>query len=125
MSVTFRLVNEKVRSNAIHAVCYAADGVEVIIRKPKRNLDQNALMWAALTDIADQVVWYGEKLTKEEWKDVLTAAWKRQKVVRGIDGGFVVIGARTSEMSKSEMAEFMELAFAFGAEQGVKFSESL
>jgi hypothetical protein len=79
------------------------------------------MMWANLEDIAQQVVWYGVKLTKEEWKDVLTAALKKQKVVPGIEGGFVVIGARTSKMTVPEMTELIELSTAFGTQQGVKF----
>jgi hypothetical protein len=79
------------------------------------------MMWANLEDIAQQVVWYGVKLTKDEWKDVLTAALKKQKVVPGIEGGFVVIGARTSKMTVSEMTELIELSTAFGTQQGVKF----
>jgi cobyric acid synthase len=67
------------------------------------------------------VVWYGVKLTKDEWKDVLTAALKKQKVVPGIEGGFVVLGARTSKMTVPEMTELIELSTAFGTQQGVKF----
>jgi len=78
-------------------------------------------MWANLEDIAQQVIWYGVKLTKDEWKDVLTAALKKQKVVPGIEGGFVVIGARTSKMTVPEMTELIELSTAFGTQQGVKF----
>jgi hypothetical protein len=86
-----------------------------------RSLNQNRMMWANLEDIAQQVVWYGVKLTKDEWKDVLTAALKKQKVVPGIEGGFVVIGARTSKMTVPEMTELIELSTAFGTQQGVKF----
>ena len=78
-------------------------------------------MWANLEDIAQQIIWYGVKLTKEEWKDVLTAALKKQKVVPGIEGGFVIIGARTSKMTVAEMTELIELSTAFGTQQGVKF----
>jgi hypothetical protein len=78
-------------------------------------------MWANLEDIAQQVVWYGQKLDKQEWKDVLTAGLKKQKIVPGIEGGFVVIGARTSKMTVAEMNELIELAVMFGAQQGVKF----
>ena len=88
---------------------------------PMRSLSQNRMMWANLEDIAQQVVWYGVKLTKDEWKDVLTAALKKQKVVPGIEGGFVVIGARTSKMTVPEMTELIELSTAFGTQQGVKF----
>jgi hypothetical protein len=86
-----------------------------------RSNEQNRLMWANLTDIAEQVDWYGNKLHKEEWKDVLTAALKQQKVVPGIEGGFVVLGARTSKMTVAEMTEMIELSIAFGTQQGVKF----
>jgi len=86
-----------------------------------RSLNQNRMMWANLEDIAQQVIWYGVKLTKEEWKDVLTAALKKQKVVPGIEGGFVIIGARTSKMTVPEMTELIELSTAFGTQQGVKF----
>ena len=86
-----------------------------------RSLKQNSLMWANLEDIAQQVVWYGQKLDKWEWKDVLTAGLKKQKIVPGIEGGFVVIGARTSKMSIAEMNELIELAVMFGTQQGVKF----
>jgi hypothetical protein len=86
-----------------------------------RSLEQNRMMWANLEDIAQQVVWYGVKLTKDEWKDVLTAALKKQKVVPGLEGGFVVIGARTSKMTVAEMTELIELSTAFGTQQGVKF----
>jgi len=78
-------------------------------------------MWANLEDIAQQVIWYGQKLDKQEWKDVLTAGLKKQKIVPGIEGGFVVIGARTSKMSIAEMNELIELTTMFGAQQGVKF----
>jgi hypothetical protein len=78
-------------------------------------------MWANLEDIAQQVIWHGLKLDKYEWKDVLTAGLKKQKIVPGIEGGFVVIGARTSKMSIAEMNELIELSTMFGAQQGVKF----
>ena len=87
-----------------------------------RSTQQNRIMWANLSDIANQVNWHGHKLTKDEWKDVLTAALKRQKVVPGIDGGFVVLGYSTRNMEVAEMNELIELSYAFGTQQGVKFS---
>jgi NAD-dependent SIR2 family protein deacetylase len=92
-------------------------------RGQTRTSEQNRLMWAVLTDISEQVEWYGQRLKKEEWKDVFTAALKRQKVVPSIDGGFIVLGASTSRMTIAEMTELIELAMAFGAEKGVVFSD--
>jgi hypothetical protein len=80
-------------------------------------------MWAVLRDISEQVEWYGQRLTKENWKDVLTASLKRQQVVPGLDGGFVVCGTSTSRMTIPEMTELIELAMAFGTEKGVVFSD--
>lgn len=95
----------------------------VEVKPLTRTIQQNDLMWALLTEISNQVVWHGQKLTPENWKDVLTAALKRQAVVPGIDGGFVVLGQRTSKMSVKELNEVIELAYAFGAQNGVIFSE--
>lgn len=78
-------------------------------------------MWAMLRDVSQQVVWHGQKLADSEWKDVFTAALKRQKVVPGLDGGFVVLGTSTKSMTIAEMSELMELMEAFGAEQHVRF----
>lgn len=80
-------------------------------------------MWAMLGEIADQVEWHGQKLIDTEWKDVFTAALKRQKVVPGLDGGFVVLGTSTRKMTKQEMGELMTLMEAFGAERGVTFAD--
>lgn len=91
------------------------------IRPEKRSDAQNRRLWAMLRDISQQVDWHGNKLSDEEWKDVFTAALKRQKVVPGLDGGFVVCGQRTSKMTKAEMCELQELMEAFGAQKGVRF----
>jgi hypothetical protein len=93
-------------------------------RGQTRTSEQNDKMWAVLGDIARQVDWYGRKLGKHQWKEILSAALKKQEVVPGIDGeSFVVLGASTSKMTIAEMTELIELAMAFGAEKGVVFSD--
>jgi len=100
------------------------DGTTVEFRAPRRSLDQNALMWSLLGQISKQVDWYGQKLSSEDWKDVLTASLRRTRVVPGIDAGtFVPLGMRTSQMTKEEISELIELIYAFGAERGVEFRE--
>lgn len=116
------LTSPAARQAAMRLIANAPDGYECIVRERKRTNPQNDRMWAMLTDVSNQVDWYGQTLTPEEWKCVLTAAMKKQKVVPGIDGGFVVVGARTSKMGVREMGELMELIEAFGAQQGVRFS---
>jgi hypothetical protein len=91
--------------------------------KPEtRSQAQNRRLWAMLRDVARQVVWHGQKLTDTEWKDMATAALKRQKVVPGIDGGFVVLGSSTRRMTVAEMGELIDFLEAFGALHDVKFT---
>jgi hypothetical protein len=99
-------------------------GTTVEFRAPRRSNDQNALMWSLLGQISKQVDWYGQKLSSEDWKDVLTASLRRTRVVPGIDAGtFVPLGMRTSQMTRQELADLIELIYAFGAERGVRFRE--
>ena len=92
------------------------------IKPETRSLQQNARLWGMLNDISQQVDWYGRKLTPENWKHIFSAALKKQDVVPGLDGGFVVLGLSTSKMTVGEMAELQELMEAFGAENGVRFT---
>lgn len=97
--------------------------LEVTVKPERRSNDQNALMWSLLTEVSQQVDWHGQKLEPAEWKDVFSASLKRQKVVPGLDGGFVVLGSSTSRMDKQEFSELIELIYAFGAQHGVQFRE--
>jgi hypothetical protein len=118
----FVLSHPQARQNALQAVSEAPEGYEVRIKERTRSLDQNAALWAVLTDISNQVVWHGQKLSPEDWKHILTAGLKReQRMAPGISGGWVVLGLSTSKMTKSEFSDLLELAHAFGAEQGVRF----
>ena len=99
-------------------------GSRVEFKKPRRSLDQNSLLWSRLTEISQQVEWYGQHLSPEDWKDVCTASLRKARVVPGIDpGSYVPLGMRTSDMSKEEMTALLDLIEAFGVQQGVVFSD--
>lgn len=99
--------------------------LEVTVRPydKRRTSEQNRLLWAALTDISDQVEWHGQRLSAQDWKEMFSASLKKQRAIPGIDGGFVILGASTSKMTIKEMSELIELCYAFGAEHGVTFKE--
>lgn len=105
------------------AMLMAGHRLTLEVKPEKRSDAQNRRLWAMLTEISHQVDWYGQKLTQDEWKDVFSASLKKQKVVPGLDGGFVICGQRTSKMTKAEMSEMQELMMAFGVERGVQFSD--
>lgn len=128
-SIRIPLVNAQQAATALQGVyqtvkpyLIAEHRLILTVTPETRSLAQNARLWAMLTDISKQVDWYGQKLTPEEWKDVFTASLKKQKAVPGIDGGFVILGQRTSKMSKKDMTELQELMEAFGADRGVRFT---
>ncbi|EHX02928.1 protein ninB [Escherichia coli DEC11C] len=85
-------------------------------------------MWALLQDVSRQVLWHGQRLAPEDWKDLFTALWLKtkkleQRSVPGIDGGVVMLGVRTSKMRKASMTELIEIMFWFGAERNVRWSD--
>lgn len=122
---TFVFSHAQARRLAAEACMHAPDGYVCTIKEKTRTLDQNAKLWPMLSDISRQVEWYGSQLTEDEWKDVFSAALKKQKVVPGLDGGFVVCAQSTSKMGKKEFADLIELMYAFGAEHGVVWSERI
>lgn len=121
---TLILTGTAARERAKRWIDSAPHGCAVSFKASKRSLPQNALMWARLTEVSQQVIWHGAKLSADDWKDVFTAALKRSRVVPGLDGGFVVLGQRTSDMTKDEMGQLLDLIDAFAAERGITFGDA-
>ena len=122
MKRKFVLAHRTARANAVECVASAPEGYVITVQPPTRSLQANARMWALLTDVAEQVVWHGRRLSPEQWKHIFSAALKKQDVVPNIDGtGFVVLGQSTSQMSVAEMNDLQTLIESFGVEHGVAF----
>lgn len=125
----FVIYNQKWREKALEAVRNAGEDYVVTISEPSRSLVQNALLHAVLKDISDQVVWCGKKFDIDTWKRLCVAAWLRERnetpdLIPALDGkGFDVIYQQTSKLSVLECSQLIDWCFAFGAEQGVEFSE--
>lgn len=103
------------------------DGTRIEFKSVRRSLDQNSRMWAMLTDIATQLDWHGQKLKTDDWKMLFLDALKREtRAVPSIDGtGIVSLGRSSSDLSKSEMSDLMELISAFGVEHRVVFHDPM
>jgi hypothetical protein len=124
----YRLVHAEARRRAVEAVQRAAEGMVVRISPATRSLEQNALLHAVLTDIAEQVEWHGQKLSLDVWKRLCMAAWMREEkeqplLVPALDGhGVDIIFERTSKLNVTQCSSLIEWCFAFGGEHGVRFS---
>ena len=99
-------------------------GYTLWFKPPVRTNVASAYMWALLDDVAAQKEWDGRKRTSDEWKDLFSACLRQQEIVRGLEGGIVALGARTSEFSPEEMSDMIELIKAWGANNGVSFSDT-
>lgn len=111
------------RRRASNWIAKAPPGTRVEFKAAKRTIPQNDRMWAMLTDVACQVEWHGIKLTADDWKLVFLDALKREvRTVPNIDGnGFVNLGRSSSDLSKAEMSDLMELIAEFGGRHQVLF----
>ena len=112
------------RARVANWAAKAPKGTRVEFKAAKRSIDQNARMWAMLTDVATQLKWHGDKLSTNQWKLLfLDALGHECKVVPGINGGIVNLGTSSSDLSKEEMSDLMEVISAFGANHGVVFGD--
>lgn len=120
---TLVLDRPETRAKARAWVSKAPFGTRLTFQASKRSLPQNAYMWAMLTDIAQQVPWHGVTLTADDWKLIFLDALKAElRIVPNLNGdGFVNLGRSSSDLSKGEMTDLVELIRAWSAEHGVLF----
>ena len=97
----------------------APAGSVVTVKATKRSNAQNKKMWPMLTEIAQQSKHHGVRLRPDDWKLLFLDAMKRElKMVPNLDGdGFVPLNRSSSDLTKDEMSNLIELMYAFGARQ--------
>ncbi len=95
--------SERERERAMLWARRAPIGTRIEFKASKRTLPQNDRMWSMLTDVAQQVPWYGVNLKPDEWKLIFLASLKRElRMVPNLDGdGFVDIGRSMASHSRS------------------------
>jgi hypothetical protein len=120
---TVRLVSDHSRRIAAELAFKAPHGSVANYRPPTRTNDQNAKMWAMLSDIA-RAKPEGRDLTTDKWKSLfmdaigIPADWEP-----GINGGVVNVGYRSSRLSKEQMSDMIEQMYSYGAEHAVPWTE--
>lgn len=113
------------RQKALRWVAKAPWNTRVTFQGPKRSLPQNDRMWAALTDVSQQLAWHGLKLSPEDWKLLfMDALGGEMRLVPGINGnGFINLGRSSSRLDKEDFAGLLTIIDAFAAEHGVTLHE--
>ena len=137
-----RLVGKLQADTAISAIQNAPidsdKPLEVIIREEQkgRSLSANALMWAGpLNDIATQAWVHGRQYSALIWHeyfkekflpdfpDLTQVKEGYRKYEETPDGKRILIGS-TQKLTKHGFSLYMEQIYAYGADLGVRFSET-
>jgi len=124
--MTFRFVHAEARRRAAEFCMTAPDGTIAEFKDASRSLDQNAAQWPYLQGFSDQMEWPVNgamcRLSKDEWKDILTAAFEGEtmpRIAQGWDGGVVMLGRRTSKYGKKKFAEWLTFLIAAADIKGI------
>lgn len=99
--------------------------VEIELRRPKRSLDQNRLIWVLCRDFENQAELFGQKVDAEGWKIVLSDAFEGEtQYLPKLDGrGMISRAPRTSKYPKDTFSSLVDFIFSEGAARGVEFSD--
>lgn len=102
----------------------APTGAVLTIAEAARSNDQNALMWALLSDVA-RAKPEGRSMPTETWKCLfMQAAGFSCRFEPGLDGeGVVPIGFKSSRLKKAEFSDLIEAIYEYGARHGVNWSD--
>ena len=115
---------------------------EVVIRIfDEKSREQEEKYHAMIGDISRQMLYHGEKLDAESWKRLLVEAFVQvmremaqaenkpdpfsgqARLLMSLDGQRVVqLGVQTRRFRKDIASEFIEYLYAYGTENGVKFT---
>lgn len=100
------------------------------IKSVKRSNEQNEKYHAMIGDIADQASHLGSKWDAESWKRFLLWQFAKDtntnqgQIVPSLDGtGIVQLGLQSRSFTKEQASEFVEWLHAWGAENGISFTE--
>ena len=127
---TFRLVNDRVRDNAMQELRTAPDGYTVTIAEPTRSNDQNAMFHAICSDIAKSGHKFaGKPRSAAVWKVLLisghaAATGEGSDVLPGLEGEFVNIRESSALMSVRRAGSLITYCLAYCDGNGIALTET-
>jgi hypothetical protein len=123
MTQTVWLRGEHQRRLAHQLIDKAPINAVVKISPEQRSLDQNNKMWAMISDVSRQKP-EGRLHVPEVWKAIFMAACGHEvQFENGLDNKPFPIGFRSSNLSKTQMADLIEYMYFYGSKHDIKWSE--
>jgi hypothetical protein len=111
------------RALAAELIRRAPAGAVVQIAPPKRTQDQNAKLWAMLSDVS-RAKPEGRAHTPEVWKCLFMAACGHSvRFEMGLDNRPFPVGFSTSRLNKRDFADLITTVAEYGDRHGVAWSE--
>jgi hypothetical protein len=123
MSQTVILRGDAQRVLAKNMIDAAPINAVVRIAPEKRSLDQNAKLWAMLSDIS-RAKPEGRRHTPEVWKCLFMNACGHEVAFEtGLDDRPFPIGFHSSSLTKAQMSDLIEFIYEYGARHNIVWSE--
>lgn len=124
MTQTIILHGKSQRAFAHSLIDHVPNGFIVKFSEPKRSTEQNAKLWAMLSDVS-RAKPEGRKWTPEVWKCAFMHSLGHQvQFCEGLDGsGPFPLGFHSSRLTVKQMADLIECVYEYGSRHGVKWSE--
>lgn len=112
------------RSRAQALVFAAPERAVVNIREESRSSEQNAKLWAMLSEIS-RAKPEGRNLPPDVWKCIFMHACGHQcQFQPSLDGnGVVPLGFKSSRLTKAEFSDLIECIQAFAAQHEIELTE--
>ena len=122
---TIILRGDRQRSFAKSLIDTAPIDAVVNIRAATRTLDQNAKLWAMLSDVS-RAKPQGRLATPDVWKALfMHACGHAVQFETGLDGQPFPVGFRSSKMTKAQMADMITFVLQYGDANGVAWSDEM
>lgn len=114
----------KDRGSLLRLIARLKNGLIVNIREPRRSNDQNAKLWAMLSDIS-RAKPDGRHWTSETWKAAFMHSLGHElQFCEGLDGsGPFPVGFRSSRLTVGQMADLITCAQEYGDRHGVEWTD--
>jgi hypothetical protein len=125
MTQTVILSGPKSRADAANLCRVAPGGTVASFKAPSRSSEQNARMWAMLSEIS-RAKPEGRELPPEVWKSLfMSEAGFKPIFEPALDGrGVVPIGYKSSRLTKAEFGDLFLAIEAYAAEHGIELGDN-
>lgn len=89
---------------------------------------QRKILNAACGDLADQINWHGNRLSKDDWRHMIAGTilgWRMMPAIDRGEGraGFIMLGGSSLKLTKGQCIDAITMAFHIGddpSSQGLK-----